>query len=257
MASEIISRSDAKAKGLSRYFTGKTCKNFHIELRITANGCCIGCVRETEGRSRKNNREKHQAKWRKASSDARKRNPEKIKSQSSCWSKNNRDKENAKKLRWRKANPEKNSDMERRYREAHPETLRTKNKIYKTLNAERLSPLNIARTKRWQAENPERAKANARKGRQHRRARILGSGGSYTEQEIQQLLEKQEWLCATVQCRASLRLSKELDHKIALARGGSNDITNLQWLCPRCNRKKQAKSPEEWALVCERIFPST
>lgn len=254
MASEIISRSEAKAKGLSQYFTGKACKHGHIVERRTINGVCITCYRAIESRYREGHREKFRAKWRKSSIDARKRNPEAARAKCSKWSRSNRDKENAKKLRWRKANPDRDSAMGKKYRDANPEKIRLQNKLYKTANADRLSPIAVERTKRWQADNPERAKANSRKGRQHRRARILGAGGSYTEQQIRELLEKQEWLCATVQCRVSLREKKELDHKIALARGGSNDITNLQWLCPRCNRKKNQKSPEEWALMCERIF---
>jgi hypothetical protein len=42
-----------------------------------------------------------------------------------------------------------------------------------------------------------------------------------------------------VRCGATQPL--EADHKLALERGGSNDLTNLQTLCRPCNRKKGAK----------------
>lgn len=37
---EIISRADAKAQGLTRYFTGKPCKHGHVSERIIAGQCC-------------------------------------------------------------------------------------------------------------------------------------------------------------------------------------------------------------------------
>ena len=40
----IISRKEAKAQGLARYFTGKPCKNGHIAERLTA-GHCVECHR--------------------------------------------------------------------------------------------------------------------------------------------------------------------------------------------------------------------
>lgn len=42
---DIISRDDAAAKGLKRYFTGEPCaKRGHISERFTSNGGCIMCV---------------------------------------------------------------------------------------------------------------------------------------------------------------------------------------------------------------------
>lgn len=40
---DIITRAEAKAKGLKRYFTGKPCKHGHVEERMLANGNCIIC----------------------------------------------------------------------------------------------------------------------------------------------------------------------------------------------------------------------
>lgn len=46
------------------------------------------------------------------------------------------------------------------------------------------------------------------------------------------------------QCQSCGQQSYEtqlnIDHIIPLANGGSNDISNLQVLCSRCNQKKQA-----------------
>ena len=40
----IITRKEAKAQGLSRYFTGKPCKNGHIAECWTNNYNCMGCA---------------------------------------------------------------------------------------------------------------------------------------------------------------------------------------------------------------------
>lgn len=40
---QVITREEAKARGLSRYYTGKTCANGHCVERRTCDGKCVGC----------------------------------------------------------------------------------------------------------------------------------------------------------------------------------------------------------------------
>lgn len=42
---KIITRKDAKAKGMKTYFTGKACKFDHVSKRRTVNGECVACER--------------------------------------------------------------------------------------------------------------------------------------------------------------------------------------------------------------------
>lgn len=49
---QIVSRKTAVAQGLQRYFTGKPCKNGHVEERYLANGRCLVCLREQGRNSR-------------------------------------------------------------------------------------------------------------------------------------------------------------------------------------------------------------
>lgn len=42
---EIVSRDEAKMRGLNRYFHGRPCKRGHISQRITANQSCLECYR--------------------------------------------------------------------------------------------------------------------------------------------------------------------------------------------------------------------
>ena len=39
----VVSRSEAKAGGLKRYFTGKPCPAGHVSARVTADKSCVGC----------------------------------------------------------------------------------------------------------------------------------------------------------------------------------------------------------------------
>jgi HNH endonuclease len=46
----------------------------------------------------------------------------------------------------------------------------------------------------------------------------------------------QEWRCGA--CKELLDETYEVDHKVALFNGGTNDPANLVALCPHCHRKK-------------------
>lgn len=47
---QIVTRKEAKATGLNRYYTGLPCKNGHVDYRYTASGACKSCVGESNGR---------------------------------------------------------------------------------------------------------------------------------------------------------------------------------------------------------------
>lgn len=78
-----------------------------------------------------------------------------------------------------------------------------------------------------------------------RRARKKNAGGRYTADQITELYLKQRGCCAN--CGAKLGDKFHRDHKVALADGGSNDISNMELLCKPCNLKKSKKDPIAWA----------
>lgn len=47
-----VSRQEAKSKGLTRYFTGKQCKNGHFDQRLVSNGRCAQCLRDYKAENR-------------------------------------------------------------------------------------------------------------------------------------------------------------------------------------------------------------
>lgn len=77
-----------------------------------------------------------------------------------------------------------------------------------------------------------------------RRSRMTGAGGTYTQDDIERLYEKQDGLCGT--CWSILLGEYEIDHIVPVSKGGSSDPDNLQLLCRTCNRSKHAKDNEEF-----------
>jgi len=51
------------------------------------------------------------------------------------------------------------------------------------------------------------------------------------------------WRCEA--CREIVNANYEIDHTVPLFRGGSNDVSNLQCLCPDCHRDKTAADREK------------
>jgi len=72
-------------------------------------------------------------------------------------------------------------------------------------------------------------------------AAFVSTSGTREKRNVTGLTKKkvaasQEWKCGA--CSLTLDETYEVDHKLALYKGGSNDIDNLVALCPHCHRKK-------------------
>ena len=75
---EIISRSEAKARGLKTYFTGKPCKHGHIATRLVSSGTCRECSGAFDRRWRQENQEYARKRNRRYHHDYYGRNREKV-----------------------------------------------------------------------------------------------------------------------------------------------------------------------------------
>lgn len=91
----------------------------------------------------------------------------------------------------------------------------------------------LARAAVWKRNNRDRVQALHHR----RRARKLAAEGSYTATEWQALCAWFGNRCLACGTEGPLTV----DHVIALARGGSNFIGNLQPLCGPCNSRKNAR----------------
>jgi hypothetical protein len=50
-AMNVVTRAQAQAQGLTRYFTGKPCKNGHLAEKYTSNRLCLGCLADRQAES--------------------------------------------------------------------------------------------------------------------------------------------------------------------------------------------------------------
>lgn len=168
-----------------------------------------------------------------------------------------RDRANAARRARRAANPEKAAaDRERQrlrdlatpgrlearrarnaaYMRERSEVTKEQRKIYNAENSARA----VARVAAWRLQNPGRFAAQ----RQNSRARSLGVAGSLSPTIVDQLLERQEGLCAC--CGEPLRGAYEVDHVLPFSRGGLNVDENVQLLTQRCNLQKGSKTMAEF-----------
>jgi 5-methylcytosine-specific restriction endonuclease McrA len=149
----------------------------------------------------------------------------------------------------------------RAYRDAHIEQQRAKAAEWAAANPEQKRAHKRAAYARDPAKNREAA---ARYKRAHlpavlarnaaRRAAKAGAVGSYAPSDIARLMRAQDGRCVYCARRFGPRLKSTIDHVLPLALGGSNDPTNLQLACGRCNSSKGAKHPHAFANQLGRLL---
>lgn len=159
--------------------------------------------------------------------------------------------------RYREEHAEEKRERDKQYRLEHAEEKRERDRKYKEEHKSEL----IEQSKQYYAEHrderlayikqyyqTERGIIAKRAHAHNRRARKKKASGSHTTEQLYQQLKSQEGKC--FYCQVELRYARNswhADHVVPLSRGGSNDISNIVISCPKCNRKKHAKLPHEWA----------
>jgi len=128
-------------------------------------------------------------------------------------------------------------EADRRYREGHREGRREQNRRWYKAHEEQIRE----QQKRYRKSHPEQSRA----WKSCHRARKRNAGGMYAAADVAIMLGNQQGRCWW--CRQPMRGKHTVDHRIALARGGDNDPSNLVLCCARCNSKKQTKTPQEFA----------
>ena len=226
MAIEIISRVDARARGLKRYFTGKPCKKGHFSERKVSTRQCRECDRE----------------WRSINSETLSEGKRK-------WFSDNREKHLERLRNYGRENPEKMRDNLRKWRLANPEKKRAEGREYYRKNSEKM----LEYGRKWSRENPEKVRARVHR----RRARKCAALGSHTAQDILDIYKMQNGKCAY--CFIKLNGKYEIDHHVSLKRGGTNNPDNLRITCTvkygnGCNQRKGARDPLDFARELGRFL---
>ena len=142
---------------------------------------------------------------------------------------------------WMKRNPEKAREAMRRWRARNPELRRERNRRYKRA-AQLRNPAKInAQKAAYHAAHPEykRAKDHAY------RARKMAAAGSFTAAEWLALVARWGNACAYRGEPGPL----EPDHRLPLARGGTNFIDNILPACRNCNARKHTMTEEEFRAL--------
>lgn len=143
----------------------------------------------------------------------------------------------------RRADTEYHSAELRRRRERYAAERETRQAFQREYNREHYARHPEARreyNRRWRENNPERARMSMRLTRLRRRAAV--GSDRVTVDEWLSLVERYGYICAY--CGAAEPL--EPDHRVPLARGGRHTIDNLLPACARCNRRKHARTEEEF-----------
>lgn len=72
--------------------------------------------------------------------------------------------------------------------------------------------------------------------------------------ELKELIIKQDYKCALTGDKISFDMDTELDHILPKYRGGSNELSNVQWVTKEANWFKRALTENELLVLCEKIL---
>lgn len=235
----IISKAAAIAAGLGRYFTGVPCSNGHIsERRVT--GHCLACQSASMARWRSDNPERHKEVERASEDRNREKRNQQKREAGARWRERNPEKHRAIGESWRSRNKAKIKQANTQWYEQHREEACAKARELRAANPGQAKIIFAE----WSKRNPERAKAASRASKLNRRTRELAAGPKAHVDDITALFKRQNGKCAG--CR-NKPAKLEIDHIRAVVNGGSNDRSNLQLLCRRCNASKGARDAIDWA----------
>lgn len=220
----IIKRSEARAQGLNRYFTGKPCPQGHVVERIVSSGACTICAKARNAKWAADNRDHVTA----TKAEWRKRNPDKVKATSQ---------------RWQAKNAAAHAEMQRGYRDRNIEKEMARQAKWLAENKDKMKAINA----KWYQEN--RHKVTARDAR--RRASVENAQAKWDE-ELTQFVTQEATDLAKAR-EACTGFEWQVDHMIPLRAKnacGLHTWSNLQVIPRTLNHSKWNRmwltEPFEW-----------
>lgn len=130
-------------------------------------------------------------------------------------------------------------------KEEKPEYLTEKSREAAKRWREKNRELYRQRCREWAQRNPEKLKAQAHK----RRSWKVAAQGHHTAEDLARMFIDQAGLCCY--CEVPMGARWTVDHMIPLSRGGSNNWDNIGLCCGSCNRRKNARTAEEYMLTLD------
>jgi 5-methylcytosine-specific restriction endonuclease McrA len=136
-------------------------------------------------------------------------------------------------------------EWQREYRKQHPDRVKA-NEVnrdpLKRHASQKRTYQTVGRKNRklYVERHPERVKASSQNQRAKRKQII----GEYTGQDLLTLFKGQGGNCWWCGCKIKGKF--EVDHRIPLSRGGTNELGNIVVSCFGCNRSKYNRLPSEW-----------
>jgi hypothetical protein len=222
----VISRPEAKRRGLKQYFTGKPCTHGHIATRFVSSRKCLACHRVL-GAATFARRSAADPAYRARHDEA-----------AAIWKKANPVKNRASLARWRESNLDKARARCRDWHANNPQWWKPYNATLHATNPKRIRD-SLAL---WATLHPEEADATRRASKINRRTRERKNGGKCSGANILSVFERCGGRC--IVCGTTERL--HLDHILAVKLGGRTEPDNLQLLCFVHNMEKGAKPPDVW-----------
>ena len=137
MKDKIITRKEAIEKGLTRYFSGKTCPHGHLAEREVKKGTCVVCI-QLAGKNYKAKTNYHKKYYEKNKTEINKRNKE--------WSVENKERKHQADKAWAQQNKDKVRAAARRYLQT------PKGKSKSAEKSRRRQASKLLRTPKWLSE---------------------------------------------------------------------------------------------------------
>lgn len=151
---------------------------------------------------------------------------------------------------WRNKNRDKIREHNKRYYKKNRKAVRDSQRKYFLRNKEK----ELKRIQEWARKNPEKRNANSKKYRLanrekyvawlHNRRDKLKKAGKISIKALSALRAKTKSCCY-----CNRRRPLQIEHKVPIARGGTNHISNIALACGTCNRRKHTKTHREFKLV--------
>jgi 5-methylcytosine-specific restriction endonuclease McrA len=194
---------------------------------------------ESEREASRQYKREHPDEIREYKRDYHRRNRERVNEHRREQYRENHDERRAAWREYAEANRDAIRALARRLYHRHTEQRREEALAYYYNNRERALEKARINGPRWKAANPEKMRAMWTR----RRARKAGNGGSHTAQEWLDLKARYDNRCLCCGKREP-EIALTVDHVIPIARGGSDDIDNIQPLCRLCNLRKHTKTTD-------------